>query len=153
MNIIIQKTKRILALSLLLAASGLQAQKNPSLITSGTYFASGVQDKHWNNANGRDFTKASFKVYSGETFVILKAVKEVDVVLSFDIKLTAGCLALALVEGNDIVADITNLDTRLTGTTTNTGETRLKLKPGKEYRISFTGRDAKGSYYCSWAEI
>lgn len=120
--------------------------RNKHIESSGTHFEQPVKDAKWGNTNGKSYTKATYKSYTGETFVKMKATENVGALLKFDIKVEKGELELEFVDlENEVIF-------KKVFTKSETGETKITLEGNKDYRIRFIGKDTKGSYFCQWIE-
>ena len=115
-----------------------------SIKSDGTHFVDGIKDKKWSNANGKDFTKASFSDFSGSCYVILEVDEKAEVNFNSVTTLSQGNLEVKLTDEQEddyfycktakdciVVKDIT-------------------LEKGKKYRLYFTGKNAKGKYEVHW---
>lgn len=124
----------------------LQDVENKSLVSSGTYFDNKITDNKWSNANGKSYTKASYSDYSGLSHVKLSAKKKMSVALDYEIEVKKGELEMQVVDSKNQVVFRHNF------TASEKGNTTVDLKQGEEYQIRFTGKQAKGSYFCQWKE-
>lgn len=132
---------RKLAILVVLFSAILNAQ---NIKSNGTHFVDGVKDKKWSNANGDDFTKASFSNFDGSSYVFLEVDETTLVSFESFTKVKVGNLEVKLIDEED--------QTYFYCKTSKECEVLkdIKLEKGKKYRLYFTGKNAKGSYKVNW---
>lgn len=126
---------------LILCVAGMNAQ---NIKSSGTHFIDGVKDKNWANSNGKNFTNANFKSYSGSCYVLLETDQTTIVSFRAISKALKGSIEMKLIDEsnnqyfNCSTTDECNLQKEIT------------LEKGKKYRLFFTGENANGNYEVTW---
>jgi hypothetical protein len=123
------------------------AQERVAIHSSGTYFVQPVKDKKWKNVNGDDFTEATYKFYSGLTYIILISETDTEIDLAYTLTVKDGELQM----------EVTNEEgTAMFGksfTASQNGTVRLKLTRGTVYKVNFRGKDTSGSYKARWKQV
>jgi len=123
------------------------AQERVTIHSSGTYFVQPVKDKKWKNTNGGDFTEASYKFYSGLTYITLISETDTEIDLAYTLTVKDGELQM----------EVTDEDGKQffdkSFTTTQNGTVRLKLAGGTVYKVNFRGKDTSGSYKARWKQV
>ncbi len=146
------KSKIVFLGLFLMCIFSLNAQKevkdfdNKSLVSSGTYFDSKITDSKWSNSNGKSYTKAKFSDYTGTSHANLSAKKTMSVFLDYKIELKKGGLTMEVADGKG------NVIFKHDFTQTEEATVTVDLKKEENYQIRFTGKQAKGSYFCQWKE-
>lgn len=141
----------MLGLAVVLSAIQMQSQNAApveiSPITStGTRFETPVTDPKWSNSNGHDYTKASYREYTGESSITLTSPTAVDAQITVDADVAKGILKVAMEGGGEIVY-------RQVFTADGKQTFRAQLKPGVTYVVKFIGIRTKGSYFCQWTPV
>lgn len=123
------------------------AQERVAIHSSGTYFVQPVKDKKWKNTNGEDFTEASYKFYSGLTYITLTSGTDAEIELDYILTVKEGELQMEVTDEEG---------TAMFGksfTASQNGTVRLKLAGGMVYKVNFRGKDTSGSYKARWKQV
>ena len=112
--------------------------------SNGTHFVEGVKDEKWSNSNGTDFTKASFADFTGSCYVFLEVDETTLVVFETFTNVKSGNLEVRLIDEYE--------QTYFYCKTTKEceGQKEIMLEKGKNYRLYFTGKNAKGNFEVNW---
>lgn len=123
------------------------AQERVAIHSSGTYFVQPVKDKKWKNVNGEDFTEASYKFYSGLTYITLTSETDAEIELDYILSVKEGELQMEVTdeEGTTMFGK--------SFTASQNGTVRLKLAGGMVYKVNFRGKDTSGSYKARWKQV
>jgi hypothetical protein len=118
--------------------------KAQTITATGTHFVEGVKDKNWSNVNGTNFTKAKFKSFEGSCYNLITVDETVEVSFRALSSIKSGRLEffLANEQENQLFFCGTTNSCELLKTVT--------LEKGKNYKLFFTGRNAKGNYEVTW---
>ena len=123
------------------------AQGKAVLYTTGTHFIQPVEKEQWQNSNTNTFTKASYKLYNGQTYIMMVSSKNTMVQLEYTAVVKKGKLQIEVFNAkNEVVYETTlKADTK--------DLEKLELKADEIYHITFTGQQTSGSYACLWKTI
>ena len=123
------------------------AQEKAVLYTTGTHFIQPVKKEQWQNSNTDTFTKASYKFYNGQTYIMMISSKDAIVQLDYTAVVKKGKLQIEVINAKNeavykttLKADTKNLE-------------KLEFKADEVYHITFTGQQTSGSYSCQWRTI
>jgi len=123
------------------------AQEKAMLYTTGTHFINPVEKEQWYNSNTDTFTKASYKLYDGQTFIMMVSSKDATLQLDYT----------AVVKKGKLQIEVTNAKNEIIYETTLRADTKnmekLDLIADEVYHITFTGKQTSGSYNCQWKTI
>ena len=145
-----QKMKNLITTAILFLTLSINAQKHVK--ASGTHFGKGVDSKNWSNQTDGESTAAKFKDYSGESYIIFVSDAPVKLSLDYVLALTKG-EGEVVFSGNGKQESLAMLALRSNGNGVNTNKKTVELEPGKEYRLTFKGKNAKGALTCNWTEL
>ena len=125
----------------------MMAQEKAVLYTTGTHFIQPVEKEQWQNSNTDTFTKASYKLYNGQTYIMMISSKDAIVQLDYTAVIKKGKLQIEVSNAkNEVVYEtILKADTK--------DLEKLELKADEVYHITFTGEQTSGSYLCQWKTI
>lgn len=140
--------KHFLTIAILIIAFSMGAQQ---LKVSGTHFNQGVDSKKWSNQTSQSGTSATFKSFTGETYVTFLSDKEIDLKLDYALRLTEG-EADVVFSGNGIANNLANLHVNNDGKGKAQRSKAVHLNAGVEYRLVFKGEKANGTFECDWSE-
>ncbi|MGQ2983968.1 hypothetical protein [Flavobacterium sp.] len=123
------------------------AQERVAIHSSGTYFVQPVKDKKWKNVNGEDFTEATYKFYSGLTYITITSAQDTEIELDYTLTVKKGELQMEVTddEGKELFVKSV--------TVSQNGTVRLKLSGGTIYKVNFRGKDTSGSYKARWKQM
>ncbi|NUY80622.1 hypothetical protein HUK80_06925 [Flavobacterium sp. MAH-1] len=143
--------KNPILIAILFIAFSMNAQLK-HVKASGTHFDKGVDSKNWSNKTDGESTAAKFSNYTGESFVTFVSDVPVKLTLDYVLALTKG-EGEVVFSGNGNAEQVASLALGAKGTGVNTDKRTFDLEAGKEYRLIFTGKEAKGAFTCSWSEM
>ena len=125
----------------------MMAQEKAVLYTTGTHFIQPVEKEQWQNSNTDTFTNASYKLYNGQTYIMMISSKDAIVQLDYTAVIKKGKLQIEVSNAkNEVVYEtILKADTK--------DLEKLELKADEVYHITFTGEQTSGSYSCQWKTI
>jgi len=131
----------------IMAAAKMIAQEKAALYTTGTHFILPVEKEQWQNSNTDTFTKASYKLYNGQTYIMMVSNKDTTVQLDYT----------AVIKKGKLQIEVSNAKNEIVYKTTLKADTKdlekLELKADEIYHITFTGQQTSGSYTCLWKTI
>jgi len=134
-------------LLLVISAVKMIAQEKAVLYTTGTHFILPVEKEQWQNTNTDNFTRASYKWYNGQTYIMMVSNKDTTVQLDYT----------AVIKKGKLQIEVSNAKNEVVYKTTLKADTKdlekLELKADEIYHITFTGQQTSGSYACLWKTI
>ncbi|MBD3581992.1 hypothetical protein [Flavobacterium selenitireducens] len=140
--------KHLITTALLLVSAVMAAQH---LKVSGTHFGQGVDSKKWSNTTSQEKTSATFKSFTGETYVAFVSDKDLDLKLDYELRLSEG-EADVVFSGNGTEDHLAKLHVDNDGKGKAQRSKTVHLKAGVEYRLVFRGERSKGIFVCNWSE-
>ncbi|RZJ66040.1 MAG: hypothetical protein EOO50_11555 [Flavobacterium sp.] len=142
--------KNLTSIALFLIAISVSAQSK-HVTVSGTHFTQGVDSKKWSNDTNEASTSAKFKEYSGESYITFVSDANVKLLFDYVLALTKGEGEIVF-SGNGEERHVATLALGSNGKGVNTDKKTFELEAGKEYRLVFKGKNAKGMFKCKWTE-
>ena len=131
----------------IMAAAKMIAQEKAALYTTGTHFILPVEKEQWQNTNTDNFTRASYKWYNGQTYIMIVSNRDATIQLDYTAIVKKGKLLIEVANTNhEIIYEATL-------TTDKKDMGKLDLKANEVYHITFTGKQTSGSYECKWKTL
>lgn len=112
----------------------------------GTFFEGYFDGKGWSNANGADFTKSSYRRYTGTTFQRLKVETPGTLNLHYKAKVKKGLLKMLIVDENNTVLAIRNM------VADEENFMDIDFPGAGNYFIKWAGIDTRGNYFLEWGK-
>jgi len=119
------------------------AQEN-TVKATGLHFIQPVSDKQWINHHNDKYSDAKYKEFTGQVYFTLTPDKNTDIDLRYDIAVKEGKLEMEVTDadGNTLLEH--------TFTDSKKDTETITLAANKEYKVTFKGKQATGSYDCKW---